>query len=330
VSSEGFFGIVVGEVASMSIIPLAVVTWVAVLLSRSTTPAAPVGSQAGDRSGSRTSYQDKFVNVGGLRVHYLDWGGSGKRPLIMLHGIARTAHSFDHIAPQFNTSYHVIAMDLRGHGDSAWSTEGAYLVEDYVKDLEALLDHLNLRNVVLLGNSTGGRVAQVYAGIHPDRVASLIVEDVGPERPADVADNFARRVQAEANGWASEDELVASLMASDKRTAEALQRNYARFGAKRRADGRLIWKRDPNLVRGFVPTDLWQYVRKITCPAIYILGGSSTIVPPTTQQQLKETLPNAQVVVLPDVGHYPHQEVPDAYVKIVRDFLAGSKARPHR
>ena len=64
-------------------------------------------------------YQDRFVTLNGLRIHYLDWGSVGKPPLIMLHGIGRVAHSFDHIAPHFRDSYHVIAMDLRGHGDSA-------------------------------------------------------------------------------------------------------------------------------------------------------------------------------------------------------------------
>jgi len=276
-------------------------------------------------SSAAAPYTDRFVTINGQRIHYLDWGTAGKPPLIMLHGISRVAHSFDHIAPQFTAAYHVIAMDLRGHGDSGWSATGDYLVEDHVKDLDGLINRLKLSNVVLLGNSTGGRVAQVYAGQHPDNVLKLVVEDVGPERPADVASAFAKRVAAEANGWASEEELIASLVASDKRTAPALQQNYAHFGTKRRADGRLVWKRDPNLVKGFVPTELWQYVRKITCPTLYILGALSPIVPPETQEQLKHTLPRVEIRVLPDVGHYPHQEVPDEYVRIVRAFLAAPR-----
>lgn len=270
------------------------------------------------------AYQDRFVKVNGLRIHYLDWGGEGEQPFIMLHGIGRTAHSFDHITPQFSASYHVIAMDMRGHGDSDWSPEGAYLVEDMVKDLEGLMDQLNLRNVVLIGQSTGGRVVQVYAGMHPDRVSRLIVEDVGPERPETISDGFARRVQSEANGWASEDEVVAYLMKSDKGISEESDRSYAHFGTKRREDGRLVWKRDPNLVKGFVPTELWQYVSKINCPTIYILGGSSSIVPSNTQDRLKQTLPKVQIVVMPRVGHYPDLEQPEACVKIIKSFLQSS------
>ena len=141
-------------------------------------------------------------------------------------------------------------LDMRGHGDSAWSAEGAYLVDDYVDDLEAFVEQRRLRNVSLLGNSTGGRVAQVYAGRHPDRVDKLVVEDVGPERPQSIADAFARQVEEEKNGWAPEDELVARLAARNRRTPERVLRTYAHYGVKRREDGRIIWKRDPNLVKG--------------------------------------------------------------------------------
>ncbi len=266
-------------------------------------------------------YEDRFVTLNGLRIHYLDWGPEGKPPLIMLHGIGRVAHSFDHIAPRFVSSYHVIAMDLRGHGDSDWSPDGAYLVEDYVKDLEAFVNQLDLHGVVLLGNSTGGRVVQVYAGMHPERVARLVVEDVGPQRTNEIASGFARRVEQEDKGWASEDELVASLMRAGGRVSEDLQRNYAHFGSKRRADGRVVWKRDPNLVKGFVPTDLWRFVSKIQCPTLYILGGASSIVPPETQKQLKETLPDCKIIIMPGLGHYPHQEAPEEYIKLVEAFV---------
>jgi pimeloyl-ACP methyl ester carboxylesterase len=213
---------------------------------------------------------------------------------------------------------------MRGHGDSAWSPEGAYIVEDYVKDLEALVGQLNLRGLTLLGNSTGGRVVQVYAGLHPDRVARLISEDVGPERTNEIASAFTRQVQQEQDGWASEDELLASLKKSNAKTPEEILRSYAHFGSKRRDDGRTVWKRDPNLAKGFVPTELWQFVSKITCPTIYILGGASRIVPPETQQKLKETIPNVQIAIIPGTGHYPDQEATMEFLQIARTFLKGA------
>jgi pimeloyl-ACP methyl ester carboxylesterase len=268
---------------------------------------------------------DLFVTVNGLRLHVVDWGpgesSTSKPTLILLHGIARHAHTFDHVAREFSRTYRVLAVDMRGHGDSAWSAEGAYLVEDYVRDLEGLIDQLRLRKVTLLGNSTGGRVAQVYAGRHPDNVDKLVVEDVGPERPQNVADAFARRVEQEKNGWATEDELVAQLVTASRRTPETLLRTYAHFGLKTRDDGRLIWKRDPNLVKGFVETELWDAVRKITAPTLYVIGGGSRIVPPETQQKLKDTLPNARIVVMPGLGHYPDEEDTAGFMKIVQEFL---------
>jgi pimeloyl-ACP methyl ester carboxylesterase len=270
---------------------------------------------------AQATYQDRFVTVNGLRLHYLDWGSPDKQPFIMLHGIGRVAHSFDHIAPRFKDDYHVLAIDMRGHGDSAWSPEGAYLVQDYANDLEAFVAQLNLRNVILLGNSTGGRVVQVYAGMHPERVAKLVVEDVGPERTNEIASGFARRVQQEENGWASEDELVASLMRGGGLVFEELQRNYAHFGSKRRDDGRIVWKRDPNLVKGFVPTELWAEVFKIRCPTIYILGGASTMVREATKQNLRENLQAVQNVTMP-TGELSVPGSTSRYIRIVQTFLS--------
>lgn len=281
-------------------------------------------SRADVYQGVSTAFADRTIDAGGVRIHYLDWGTPGKTAFVMLHGIARHAHSFDHIAPQFARDYHVIAMDLRGHGDSGWDPNGAYLVEDYVKDLEVLIERLGLRNIVITGNSTGGRVAQVYAGLHPENVAALIVEDVGPERPTEIADNFARRVKQEANGWASQEELLATLTASGG-IAAPLQRTHVQYGTKKREDGRVIWKRDPNLVKGFVPTELWRYVSKITAPTLYVLGGNSKIVPPETQERLKKTLPRVRIEVMPGIGHYPHLEAPDQFIAMVRAFLRDAK-----
>src|SRR5262245_6793304 len=165
---------------------------------------------------------DRFATVNGLRLHYLEWGDAGKPPMILLHGIARHAHTFDHIAPDLARNYRVLAIDMRGHGDSAWSPEGAYLVEDYVKDIEGLVAQLGLRRLTMLGNSTGGRVVQVFAGMHPDLVDRLIVEDVGPERPQDIADSFARQVRQDTDGWASEEDLVKQLVSRNSRTPAPL------------------------------------------------------------------------------------------------------------
>ena len=270
---------------------------------------------------------DRNVTVNGLDIHYLDWGCAAKPPLILLHGIARTAHTFDHLAPHFIANYHVIAIDMRGHGDSAWDPAGGYVVEDYVKDIAALIAQLKLRNIVLWGNSTGGRVAQMIAGLHPDLVTAVVVEDVGPERPREVSNRRADRMSKEADGWATLDELYAQAKKENPRAAESVLKELVRHGSQRRPDGRIVWKRDPAILNGFVPTELWATVRLIEAPIVYILGGASAIVPVETQTEIKAALPKAQIVTMPGLGHYPSDEQPADFLAIVDRFLAGIPRR---
>ena len=277
-------------------------------------------------AGATIQPADRFVIVNGLRIHYVDWGNATRPPLILVHGLDRVARTFDHVATHFLSRYHVIAVDMRGHGDSDWHPEGRYLVEDHVGDLEGLVRQLGLRDIAIWGNSTGGRVAQVFAGLHPDLVSHVIAEDVGPERPQQISDNYARRVKQEEQGWASEEELLAQLR-KGAGASEAVLQPYVRYGTKRRPDGRIIWKRDPNLVKGFVVTDLWRFVRQITSPILYVLGGRSAIVPRETQEELRKTLPRVEIVTIPDVGHYPSDEKPAEFVAIVDSFLAGKAAK---
>ena len=270
---------------------------------------------------------DKFITVNGLRIHYLDWGNAAAQPLILLHGIARMAHAFDHLVPHLAKNFHVIAVDMRGHGDSGWHAEGAYRVEDYTSDIEALIEHLQLRNLVLWGASTGGRVVQMIAGRRPDWVSSVIVEDVGPERPAAISNRRGERMAKEANGWAGVDEMLVQIKVENPRASDAILRNLAQQGSKKREDGRIVWKRDPAILKGFVPTELWSTVRKIKAPIIYVLGGVSSIVPPETQQELRAALPQSQIVMMPGLGHYPSDEKPEDFLAIVDRFLASTHKR---
>jgi pimeloyl-ACP methyl ester carboxylesterase len=266
---------------------------------------------------------DRSITVNGIEIHYLEWGDEANPPLIMLHGIGRIAHTFSHIAPHFADDYHVMAIDMRGHGDSGWSPDGAYLVRDYVSDIEAMAEEMELRNIVIWGNSTGGRVAQMFAGLQPDRMAAVIVEDVGPERPRSIANRLAGQIERDdANGWASVEELTDQLLRQNSRTNPDVTRAYARFGSKLRDDGRIAWKRDPAIGNDFVPLQHWPYIRRIASPIIYILGGNSSIVPVETQAELRRVLPQVEIVTMPGLGHYPSEENSEGFLEIVGRFLA--------
>ena len=269
-----------------------------------------------------TNVCDRIVNVDGMKIHLLEWGDPGRPTLVLLHGIARVAHTFDHLAPYYAKARHVVAIDMRGHGDSAWDPQAQYTVEDYTKDVAGVITQLGLRDIVLWGNSTGGRVVQMIGGTMPERVKAVIVEDVGPERPAEVSNRRASRMAVEAAGWATEEELAAHIRRDYPRTRPALLENFVRHGSMRNADGRIVLKRDPAILKGFTPTELWDTVRRVRAPIIYILGGASTIVPQETQTKLREVLPQVQIVTMPGLGHYPSDEEPEAFRVIVDEFLA--------
>src|SRR5262249_44853393 len=97
-------------------------------------------------------------------------------------------------------------------------------------------------------------------------------------------------------------------------------------GSKPRADGRIVWKRDPAINNGFVPTEIWRYVRKIEAPVIYILGGASTIVPPEPEDGLKCKRPQVQIVTMPGLGHYPSEEKPEEFLVLVDRFLGEAES----
>ena len=157
-----------------------------------------------------------------------------------------------------------------------------------------------------------------------DLVSRIVVEDVGPERPVSIADGFAQRVQqerADDTSWVSEDELLAQTTTQNPGVSDEILRAYVKSAVKRREDGRFVWKRDPQLAKGFVVTELWRYISRITCPTIYILGGKSAIVPLETQERLERTIPGVEIVTVPDVGHYPDWEKPAETFAILDRFL---------
>ena len=122
-----------------------------------------------------------FLTINGLTTHYLDFGGVDKSAVICLHGLSGNAHNFDGLAHYLAPAYRVIALDVRGRGDSQWGPSDHYNPSVYTSDLHNLLDALGLSRVNLIGTSMGGMIAMLYAGGYPERVERLVLNDVGPE-----------------------------------------------------------------------------------------------------------------------------------------------------
>src|SRR2546422_2086279 len=116
-----------------------------------------------------------------LRLHYVDWGNPTKPPLVLLHGGRDHCRNWDWAAAAWRDDWHVLAPDLRGHGDSQWSTDGSYTLAGYIYDLAQLVHQQRLAPVTIIAHSLGGQVALRYAGIYPDTVARLVaIEGLGP------------------------------------------------------------------------------------------------------------------------------------------------------
>lgn len=115
-----------------------------------------------------------------LKLQFWDWGTEGKPPLVLVHGGLDHARNWDYVARQFNVDYHVYALDLRGHGNSAWAPGAIYSLAEYVLDLSTLLDIVGSDPVYLVGHSLGGIIATHYAGLYPARVKKLVnIEGIG-------------------------------------------------------------------------------------------------------------------------------------------------------
>ena len=116
-----------------------------------------------------------------LKLHFVDWGNPNKPLLALIHGGSDHARTWDWVARALRHDYHIIAPDLRGHGDSEWARGSRYTMIEYVADLAQLLTQLDSFPVTLIGHSIGGAIVLQYSGVCHDNVAKVVaIEGLGP------------------------------------------------------------------------------------------------------------------------------------------------------
>jgi len=272
-----------------------------------------------------------------LELHVLEWSSEGV-PLILLHGYGNEAHLWDDLAPLIAPHYRVIAVDLRGHGDSGWDRERRYEVETLVDDLEALTEALSIDRFVLVGFSLGGRASTLFAGRHPERLAGLVLVDIGPEVDA----RGSTRIRSEVT------ENRAPTFKSIEEYASALSLNYpagsrdvllrmARYGLKQREDGLYELKIDPALRGEHGPLEsseqmaareattekaMWEALKGVPCPTLVIRGAASDILSPeTADKMVDEVLANGRLVVVPQAAHSVVTDNPEGFNRAICDFV---------
>ena len=273
-----------------------------------------------------------------LRLHYADWGNPGAPPLILLHGGADHCRSWDWVASRLSPRWHVIAPDLRGHGDSAWAPGSTYMIANYIYDLAQLIHQLRLAPVTLVAHSLGGNISVRYTGLYPENVARLVsVEGLGqthnPKRLAMPAHEKFRTWVEETRALAKHshkrydtiEDAVARMREVNKHLSEAQARHLTLHGVTQNEDGTFTWKYD-YYGRPFAPYDLsredvellWS---RITCPTLLCWGTESWHKDPVALG-LAAKFPNARVERFDGAGHWLHHDQLERFMTVLEGFLA--------
>lgn len=271
-----------------------------------------------------------------LKLHYVDWGNHSKPPLLLIHGGRDHARNWDWVAQAMRHDYHIIAPDLRGHGDSQWSIGGSYSMVDYTLDVAQLLDAVGLFPITIIGHSLGGAIALQYAGTYPERVKKLVaIEGLGPP-PAMVLDSSANErmlawiaeMQALARRYPrrykSLDEALERMREANPHLTPDQARHLTIHGSYRDEDGTYLWKFD-NYVRARSPylfnvKDARALWGQITCTVLLIRGTESWASDPEKDGRAT-AFKKYQSVNIGRAGHWVHHDQLDRFLEVVGGFL---------
>ncbi len=275
------------------------------------------------------------VSVNGLDVHYLDWGNAGAAPLVCVHGYTSSAEAFNALARHFHDRFHIVAPDVRGHGESAWSPDGAYHYRDQVGDLAGLVDKLGLTRFTLIGTSMGGIIAMAYAEAHAERLVALIINDIGPD-VEEGSQRITQTVRSRPEDFATVEDAMAYRREVSPVTASrpmADQREVALGVLRQRSDGRWVWKMDPAYIQqrvqhGAPPRPaLWPVLRSLPCPTMVVWGTESDVLSEAQAKRMVEALPRGELVTVPGVEHAPTLVEPVVLTGLEHFLGAGETTR---
>ncbi len=274
-----------------------------------------------------------------LKLHYADWGNASAPPLVLMHGGRDHCRSLDWVARALQPDYHVIAPDLRGHGDSDWSPDGEYSMQGFVYDLAQLIHQLKLSPVTIVAHSLGGNIAIRYAGLYPDKVKKLVaIEGLGPS-PKMIEEHFKVSGAERMRKWIDDkraaaarapkryptlDDALARMKEANKFLSDEQARHLTEHGANCNEDGTWSWKFDP-YVNVWPPFDIPQEEKfalwaAITCPTLLVYGADSWASNPEKDGRARH-FRNARVALLEKAGHWVHHDQFDAFMKEARAFL---------
>src|ERR1700681_750778 len=271
----------------------------------------------------------------GLRLHYTDWGNESAPPLILVHGGLDQSRSWDAMARALRATFHIVAPDLRGHGDSDWATGSSYSLSDHVYDLTCLIKSAGLEQVAIVSHSMGGMVSLTYAGAFPEKVSRLAVLEgvtnfpVRKVKPIDVriaewVGDLDKTAQRKIHRYPSVADGAERILARNARLTREQAMHLATHALKRDADGEYSWKFDPYL-RARAPyrlslednIALWS---RIQCPTLLVAGSESFLPDPGTAGVLTH-FRQAELVKIEGAGHWLQHDKTEEVIGVLKSFL---------
>jgi pimeloyl-ACP methyl ester carboxylesterase len=271
-----------------------------------------------------------------LRLKYVDYGNQDKPLLVLVHGGRDHARNWDNVAVELRDHFHVIAPDLRGHGDSAWAIGSQYSMPDYVLDLNQLLGHVDKQPVTLVGHSLGGGIVLHYTGIYPERIERVAaIEGLGPppsmitDKP--VEERLGEWIQTMGNlatrtphRYSTLTEAESRMKAANPHLSDEMARHLTVHGVMRMEDGSYVWKFD-NYVRAWGPNSydrdaihrLWS---RISCPVMLFRGTESWAEDPVKDGRAAY-FKDYVYEEIEGAGHWVHHDRFDEFMAKLKGFL---------
>jgi pimeloyl-ACP methyl ester carboxylesterase len=277
----------------------------------------------------------------GLTYHVLEWDGGGDHTLLLIHGFLDFAWGFQPLVQAgLEGRYHIVAPDLRGHGDSDRVGPGGYYhFADYLPDLHDLIARLARGRLSIVGHSMGGTVASYYAGTFPERVERLVLlEGIGP--PETPTPTGPERVAAWIRSWERSRAMGARPYASVSAAADRLREHdplldaelallLAQRGTRSAAGGGVVFKHDPlhatlGPYGGFQLEVAARFWRRITCPTLHVAGGASEmrLLDDEVERRLA-CFPRLERRVLDGAGHMMQRHRPAELARMIDAFVSG-------
>lgn len=276
-----------------------------------------------------------------LKLQFWDWGQNGKPALLLVHGGLDHARNWDWVARSLREHFHVYAMDLRGHGNSAWAPGATYSIPEHVLDIATLVDLLSSDAlgggpIHLIGHSLGGILTLLYAGVYPDRVRKVIaIEGLGfpashrihkpsPERLRTWIEDVRKLERREPRTYPNLEAAAERMKEANPHLSDEVARHLTLHGTNWNANGSLSWKFD-NYVRSLPPfghsiDDLRAIFSRIVCPVLLFWGLESWMPDPDTDDR-PAAIKNHRLVNVPGAGHWVHHDRLDLFLEESTRFL---------